>query len=241
MTGDSAGRDMACPVCGSRSFVDYSTAKNAKCAKCGSLARHRAAFLLLREHVRPQPHWRVLHIAPETPLAHAFMSACGPGYDPIDIDPDFYAPKIGCAVRRVNLVTDAADLPSEHYDIVAHSHVVEHIPANATLLLQNLQRAIKPGGYHLFAFPIWPGYSSENLDPNMTAEERKRLFKHEQHYRRFGLDDFDVTIGPVVGVTSQYSLTDLLAPEMLRGANIPEKVWRCSGSSVFLVRKPVRT
>jgi phosphoglycolate phosphatase len=122
---------------------------------------------------------------------------------------------------------------------VVHSHVIEHIPANVTLLLQNLQRAIEPGGYHLFAFPVWPGYSSENLDPNMPPADRKRLFKQEDHYRRVGLDDFDVTIGPVIGVTSKYSLTDYLSPDILRAANIPERVWRCSGSSVFMVRKAI--
>lgn len=229
--------DQVCPVCGCTTFVDFRKQKNIACEKCGSLSRHRAAWLFLRDLVRPQRDWRVLHIAPDRSVARLFTQICDAGYDPVDIEPEGYARKIGRPVRRLDLVTDAATLPSDHYDLVYHSHVIEHIPANVTLLLQNLHRAVKPGGVHLLAFPIWPGYSREDLDLNMPEDERKRLFNHKQHYRRIGRDDFDVTIGPVLGLSSQYSLTEHFSPEVLLAANIPERVWRCSGSSVFMVRK----
>jgi phosphoglycolate phosphatase len=238
MTDVAADIQVACPVCGGEEFVDFRKSPKIQCADCGSLSRHRAAWMFLRDYVRPQPDWRVLHLAPDLSLARLFMSVCNDGYDPADISPEGFARKIGRPVRRLDLVTDAATLPSEHYDLVVHSHVIEHIPANATLVLQHLQRAIKPGGVHLFAFPLRPGYSKENLDTTMPPEDRKRDFGHIHHYRRFGMDDFDINIGPVIGVSSSYSLEDFFPAETLLAANIPRKVWRGTGSTVFMVRKP---
>jgi phosphoglycolate phosphatase len=226
-----------CPICDGIEFVEFRKKPNAQCSGCGSLARHRAAWLFLRDYIKPQPNWHVLHLAPDRSLANYFTRVCPAGYDPADIDPESYDKKIGRSVRKLDLITDADTLPTEHYDLVLHSHVIEHVPTNVTLLLMNLHRAVKPGGYHLLAFPVGPGFYHENLDPKMPEEERLRLFKHKHHFRRIGRKDFDVTVGPVLGLKSTYSLADHFSRETLLGANIPEEVWVCTGSSVFMLRK----
>lgn len=228
---------LRCPICGCGTFVDFRSRKATACGDCGSLPRTRMAWAMLTRHVRPQPDWRVLHLAPERQLAKVFIETCNDGYDPTDFSPGHYARKIGRPVRKLDLVAEAAALPSNHYDLVVHNHVMEHIPCNVTLLIQHLHRSIKPGGIHLFSIPIWPGTSREDLDLSLPEPERIKIFGHKQHMRRFGRDDFDVTTGPILGVTSAYTMENWFSADELREWNIPEDQWRCSGSSVFLVRK----
>ena len=229
----------SCPICGCQEFVDFRSRKNTQCAQCGSLPRMRVAWMFLHRHVIPEPNWRVLHLAPEAPLASIFKSVCNDGYDPVDLNPRHYEAKLGRPVRKLNLCTESATLPSDTYDLVVHNHVLEHLPCNVTLITQHLQRAVKPGGVHLFSIPIWAGTSKEDLDNSMSEEIRRKTFGHRQHMRRFGQDDFDVSFGPILGLSSRYTLEDYFKAEELTNANIPEHGWRCSGNSVFMVRKPL--
>ena len=113
--------------------------------------------MFLQRYVKPRADWKVLHVAPDKQLAPYFTSVCNAGYDPVDLHPRHYANSIGRSVRRLDLCREATSLPDETYDLVIHSHVVEHIPCNVTLVLQHLQRAVKRGGVHLFAIPVLTG------------------------------------------------------------------------------------
>ena len=226
-----------CPSCGGAEFEDLRGRKAALCPTCRSVERNRVARLFIDKHVKPQTGWRVLHIAPENDMARHLKTLCGDGYEPVDFDPEFYARRINMPVKGIDLCKDAQTLPSEHYDLVMHNHVLEHLPCNYTLVLQHLHRAVRKGGFHLFSAPIQGGHSREDFDPGMTPEQRKASFVQHDHIRRFGRADFDLTLGPILGLTSDYTLRTYFSAEELLGANVPERLWRCSGASVFMVIK----
>jgi phosphoglycolate phosphatase len=229
--------DMVCPICRSGSFEDYRNVPNTRCRSCKSNERTRVAKLFLDRHVRLRPGQKVLHFAPEPQLGKQIVAIVGAGYEAADIDPGRYTDKLGYRVQQLDLCTDAKALPSDFYDLILHNHVMEHVPCNVTLVLQNLHRAVKPGGAHMFSIPVLAGHSAEDLDPALTEAERTARFSQRDHIRRFGRADFDLTVGAVFGLTASYSLTDFFSEADLRKSNIRESQWVCSGSSVFYLRK----
>lgn len=224
-----------CPECGSEAFDE--TGPRIKCAGCGNAERHRATRLMIDEVLKPQKGWRILHIAPEVPLAKHLIDIVGDGYEPVDFNPRKYV-KYGLTVERIDLCTDAANLEAEAYDLIIHNHVLEHVPCNWSTVLLNLQRAVKPGGAQMFSFPVAGGYFREDLDPDMDQEARKAAFGQYNHMRRFGRKDFNSTIGAVFpGITRHYTMTKYLKEDRLLAAAIPEKLWKCSSATVFMARK----
>ena len=229
--------ELLCPLCGSEVFDDHRNVPAIRCRTCKSDERTRAVKLFLDRHLNLKTGQKVLHFAPERRLGKYIADAVGTGYDAVDIDPERYSSRSGYQVRSLDLCTEASKLPSDFYDLVLHNHVMEHVPCNVTLVLQHLHRAVKPGGVHMFSIPILSGYFEEDLDPNLTEPERTARFGQGDHMRRFGREDFDRTVGPIVGVTAAYSLADHFSDHELRTANIRKSQWTCSGSSVFFLRK----
>lgn len=131
-------------------------------------------------------------------------------------------------------------LPSGHYDLVIHNHVLEHVPCNYTLALQHLHRSVKPGGFHLFSVGMERGYFREDLDPALSPDERQARFGQQDHVRVFGTKDFAMTIGAVLGLGNDYTLLRYFTREELLGAQVPEHEWEVSGSNVYMVRKRLR-
>jgi len=119
---------LICAICGSRAFVARQQRGHVQCEGCGSNERARLLWMMLERERLLQPGKRVLHFAPERAFAERFHSIWGDGYEPVDIEPaNFpFVPNI----RRVDLVEQAATLPSGRYDAVIHSHVMEHIPCD---------------------------------------------------------------------------------------------------------------
>jgi SAM-dependent methyltransferase len=224
-------------VCDHTKFEDYRGVPNGRCRSCKSNERTRVAKLFLDRHVMLQAGQRVLHLAPEQQLARYIVGIVGAGYEAADIDPDRYAGDPQYLIRRFDLCDHSSELPSNHYDLVMHNHVLEHVPCNYTLVLQNLHRAVKPGGVHMFSVPILAGYFAEDLDPALSEHERTRRFGQSDHLRRFGRVDFNKTLGSVFRLNSSYSLADFFPDSDLRRANIRETQWSCSGSSIFYLRK----
>ena len=118
----------ACPQCKGTEIIDFNGRTAVRCAKCKSLERTRVVYLFLERHVRPQPGWKVLHLAPEAVLSQHLYDLVGDGYEPADLDPARYAKRAPIPVRQLDLCDGAAKLPSDHYDLVMHNHVLEHVP-----------------------------------------------------------------------------------------------------------------
>lgn len=168
-----------CPVCGWRGFRFEPFGnralwrEDALCPACGSLERHRAAFLLLKDRIpRGQS---VLHVAAED-LMIPWIIARSTEYLNIDL----YKP----AMRRMDLTR--LDLPDQSRTLVWCSHVLEHIPDDAKALSE-IYRVLKPGGLMVLQVPI--GGPTTYEDPAVTGEqERLDKFLQEDHVRLYGLD-----------------------------------------------------
>jgi len=147
--------------------------EDAQCPICGSLERHRTAFLLLRDKIPPKQ--KVLHVAPES-LMIPWLVYRSCEYLSIDL----YSP----AMRRMDLMN--LKLPNESKTLVWCSHVLEHV-ADDSRALSEMFRVLAPGGTLMLQVPIRGGETFE--DAAVTSEaERLEKFLQEDHVRLYGLD-----------------------------------------------------
>ncbi|TAK07132.1 MAG: HAD family hydrolase [Rhizorhabdus sp.] len=231
-----AGDWLACSICGSARFVARQKRGYVQCDGCGSNERARLLWMTLEKHGLLVPGKRVLHIAPERAFAERLHAIWGDGYEPVDIDPALYdfAPNI----RKIDLVEDAARLPSDRYDAIIHSHVMEHIPCNITAILYHLNRSLKPGGKQVCCIPIIrDGHSAEDLGP-LSAEDATMRFGQDDHVRTFGGADIQRTLGMIFRLPESYDLTVAFDEATLIRNNIPRINWRgWSPNSVLVLQK----
>lgn len=154
---------------------------NAKCPVCGSLERHRAAWVYLRE----QATWlqgddgpvRLLHVAPEAPLERRFRELGHVNYTSSDLEP-------GRAMVTMDLTNIAA--PDAQYDVIWCSHVLEHIPDD-TAAMREMHRIVRPGGVVYVQVPLRGDATYEDASIT-TPEGRKDAFGQEDHVRVYGTD-----------------------------------------------------
>ena len=227
---------LSCNICGSTKFIARQQRGHVQCDGCGSNERARLLWLMLQKHDLLRPGLRVLHIAPEGAFAQRLHAIYGDGYEPVDIDPDLYdfAPNI----RKIDLVEDAAKLPSGHYDLILHSHVMEHIPCNITAILYHLHRSLNPQGKQVCCIPIIrDGHYAEDLGPIDPADATAR-FGQEDHVRTFGGRDVQRTLGMIFALPAEYDLIHEFDEATLIRSNIPRINWRgWSPNSVLVLEK----
>jgi phosphoglycolate phosphatase len=225
-----------CPICGGEEFVEVRGRPADRCRKCRALTRTRTAWLVLTEVCRVGPGTRLLHFAPEPALAPRLHAICGEGYAPYDLNNERYSYPF--PVGHCNLCTDVPRMfEPGSFDVVMHNHVLEHLPCNYTIVLQRLHALLRPGGYHVFSFPIGSkGYYRSDMTPDLPEHERRRRFGQGDHIRRFTRNDFEQTVGMVFGLTGDYSLTDYIPAATLSAAAIPPPRWTLEQGPVFIVR-----
>ncbi len=222
---------MRCNICGCGDFLDMPKRPAVRCAGCGSLERTRVAALHLRSLVLPVAP-RILHFAPERGLSGLLSALAGPHYRALDIAPDTYP---GLNVEAFDLCRDVFALERDHYDLIVHNHVLEHIECNYTAVLLRLAASLAPGGTMLFSMPILPGPFTDALIEG-TIEQKRQAFGDMIHVRRFGSAFLQQTIGMIFAIPDRYDLTDRFPEADLRDANIPPHHWRhYTGATVFRV------
>ncbi len=225
---------MHCNLCGSEEFVDVNGRPQVKCARCGSVERTRVIKMILDRELRIRPGMAIFHIAPEAGLSDFFRSLAEVNYRAVDLRPELYR---HCRVEQMNLVDEAENLPSGAYDLVIHSHVMEHIPSNVSAVLMHLHRALKDDGVHVFSIPIYSGRFEECF-AEIGPEERRRRFHQEDHVRRFGRDDLQLTLGKLFSIPDEYDLAQRYPGVDFAHFNIPAEATRgYSSHSVFCLRK----
>jgi len=216
-------KERYCPFCGWRGyrFEPFGNRvlhrNDALCPLCGSLERHRLAYLLLKDRIgRGQ---KVLHAAPE-PLMIPWLVGMSCEYLNVDL--------LRPAMRRMDL-TDI-DLPDASKTLVWCSHVLEHIPDDRKALTQ-MFRILEPGGTLILQVPIGGETTYEN--PTLQSDaDRLVHFLQEDHVRLYGLD------------LKQRIETAGFACQVLSSDDLPKDLRaRCAVdatyfSEVFLCRKP---
>lgn len=226
--------EFQCPICHSEIFQDFNGRKNAQCSECKSLERTRLMWMILKRANMLTSNLRILHIAPEKCLSEKFYTMYGDKYHPCDIEPEKYKNKAG-RVFLIDLCRDAAIMPTGVFDLILHNHVLEHLPCDITVVIKNLNRLLAPGGLHLFSIPFGNEFTVEDLNPNLSGEERTRRFDQFDHMRLFGTKDFPVYLrNNFPNLLNLINLRDFFDEKDMLKANIPiQNLDTITGHSFF--------
>lgn len=221
----------SCNICGSSEFTDVNQRKGVLCARCGSYERTRLMKLFI-EALSPSPKTRVLHLAPERGLS-VWLRERFRNYVAADYDLPRYSHIPG--IIRIDLCQRDYGL-SGKFDLILHSHVIEHLPINYAVVLIRLHKMLSRDGRHLFSIPIYGASYEESLAP-LRGEEATRRFGQFDHVRRFSPVDICSTIGSVFDIPENYDLLKYFSEAQLRAASVPEDAWRgYTGHSVFCLK-----
>jgi len=146
---------------------------DAQCPVCGSLERHRGAYLLLKNKISPKH--RVLHVAPE-PLLVPWLISLSSEYLSVDL--------YNQAMRRMDIMN--IELPDSSRTLIWCSHVLEHV-ADDRKVLSEFFRVLEPGGILVLQVPVSGAKTME--DSSLTTDaQRLKAFLQEDHVRLYGLD-----------------------------------------------------
>jgi len=224
-----------CNICGHAEMITRPS-REIICAGCGSHGRTRLMWLMLTRHNLLRPDLRCLHIAPEASLAPRLHAVFGRGYEPVDVAPDFFPFAPG--IRHFDLVADAPALPSDVYDLILHSHVMEHVRGNVTAILFHLHRALKPEGKQVCCIPVIRARNyAEDLSP-LTPNDAVRRFGQDDHVRIFGAQDVQATLGMIFALPERYDLLEDYDADLLARHGVPEIAWSgWSANSVLMLGK----
>ena len=215
------GSAVECPLCGSR-FDRFKAAWNrpdALCWHCGSHERHRAQWLLLTRRPELLRDIRsLLHFAPEWTMRERLAPLAaerGLRYVTADLDP--------AGVDR-QLDLNALALPDDAFDAVMCSHVLEHVPDDATAM-RELRRVTAGGGWCLVMVPLDLTRAETYEDPSVvTPEAREREFLQHDHVRLYAPDIADRLRAAGFDVEVIRPATDL-GPDAVRRAGLLESDW----------------
>ncbi len=184
---------------------------------------------------------RVLHIAPELALTKRFTELSGDRYHACDIDTarykSAYAP-----IRPIDLCVDLAKMPSRSFDLIIHTHVLEHIACDVENALQEMERMLAPGGHHFFSVPIRGEITREDISEDLMPQHRAIMFGQEDHLRIFGTKSLVEMLSRVWGDTENPLVTprELFSEEELSVAAIPPVAWSgYSSHSIFHHVRPI--
>lgn len=173
-----------CPICGAiaRTFGPGGhpdrRRPDCRCQGCGSLERHRGLWLHLRDRTAiVTDAIRMLHVAPDKPLAARFRLLPDLVYVTGDLDP---------SKGDIQLDLTAMALPDDAFDLILVSHVLEHIPDDLAAM-RELRRVLSPRGVAIRAVPMWGDSTREDLTITDPAE-RRRLYGQPDHVRMYGRD-----------------------------------------------------
>lgn len=174
-----------CTVCGALEAV-FKTGgvgkprPNAKCPRCGSLERHRLFWLHLMGRVwgkLPGGKRDVLHVAPEQFLVKNLKARPDINYVSGDL-------MMSGSMAKLDLTS--IQFWDEQFDLIVCSHVLEHIPDDASAM-REMYRILRPGGFLLAMVPI-KGEKTYEDSSIVDPAERIKHFGQDDHVRIYGRD-----------------------------------------------------
>ncbi|MDM8547565.1 methyltransferase domain-containing protein, partial [Candidatus Venteria ishoeyi] len=225
-----------CSICGNTKFVNMHKRKLARCSKCGSLERTRVIGMFIKKYNLVKQNTRVLHIAPEKGIADYLIEISGDNCTFVDLDPERYDNIKN--IKKLDLCHDLEAISSESFDLIIHSHVMEHIPCNYTYVLYHLHRIMHANASMVCSIPFLPGFYDCCTSPKLTDEDKVHRFGQHDHVRRFGTTDLQMSLGKLYNLEDEYDMRNYFSEEDLTKYNIPEREWKgYTPSSVLCLKK----
>lgn len=176
------GAAVCCPVC-ERSFARFVPLQGrpgATCPNCRAVERHRAFWLYFQQRSNLfTDRLRVLHFAPEPYIEQRLRAMPNLDYVTADLMRD-----------DVDLQLDVTKtaLPSESFDVVLCSHVLEHVDDDR-LAMRELLRITRSGGWAILMAPVDYSRATTYEDWSITTPEgRHEAFGQWDHVRYHGRD-----------------------------------------------------
>ena len=220
---DCVAENMTCNICGGTLFAPIGHRPLGRCVTCNSLERTRLLYKYLQRELTLNKDMHVLHLAPEEGLYDAMYAQLDPAkYDTADLCPRNFGYVQN--MRKIDL-TALEDEPSKKYDLIIHSHVIEHIPCNIAYTLWHLHRMLKDDGLHLCVIPFLSGKYDESFQ-ELSNEERTRRFGQFDHIRRFGKEDVESHLGKLIKLPDDFDAVRDFGRENLLANNIQKRSWR---------------
>jgi len=227
--------ELRCPICKSSQFLAFNGRDNARCANCQAMERTRLLWLVLERYELFRPGLRVMHVAPELPLAKRYSELLDERYFACDVNAARYASTF-TVIRPIDLCADLVKLPSRCFDLIIHSHVLEHLRCDPEEVLGQFERVLKPGGHHFLSVPVSGEETREDLSDELSEAERSMLFGQADHFRVFGSRTLPEMLDRVWGKAERHHIepVELFGVEELERAAIPREAWSgISSHSVF--------
>lgn len=221
-----------CPLCGSTSFAAYRNRPAGRCVGCGAHERGRLLGLVIKKSLPAPSGDPVVHFAPEPAITKLLQAKYGETYLPADFSPESYP---WLLVRKIDLSDPSAYLKPETVQGLIHAHVLEHVPADLTRVIRAMNRAIKPGGFHLFCVPIFTPFYREDLN-DLPQALREEMYGQADHVRSFGSEDFEYR---VLSLFEDFERVDLglTAADLSKAAVPAHAVRKITSHSALLFRK----
>jgi SAM-dependent methyltransferase len=166
---------------------------------------------------------KLLHVAPNGPERQIGEFLQGVTYI------DYLSGDLSNPQSMVRMDITAIESPSDYFDVILCSHVLEHVPEDRKAMAE-LFRVLKPGGWAILQVPIGPAEETFE-DPTVTDPvERARLFGQFDHVRLYGRDykkrlentGFSVQLVPC---SELFSATEISRSELIAAED--QAIWWC--------------
>lgn len=226
-----------CLICGTRKAAEK--LPRARCTGCRAVPRTEVLGLAILRAAPPISGKPVVHISPEPALIQMMRLRYGSTWKPADFDPPRWKNAKLPEVDFIDLTDPLRFYGRESIHGWIHSHVIEHVPAPIDQIFESMNAAVAPSGFHAFIVPgPYPPKYDEDLNQDMPREDRIKRFRHPEHMRMFGRDDWPEMVERHFKGWKRVDLGKLISKSELRDAGIETRVFeRLTGKTVHLYIK----
>ena len=164
-----------CPICNKYlEFEPFDSIEYSKCPLCGSLGKHRIAYLLFQGRYGEMLNHpiKLLHIAPERVLYNYFKNQKNIDYYPVGFS-NLKLSESSDIELRENVNVKKTPYPDNEFDFIYNDHILQYVEED-TDALKEIYRILKSDGICIIPITI--------NNPIDEISEKKKLNTPEKHH-----------------------------------------------------------